>query len=150
MVFHWSLFDSKSSQVCRTLLNILAGLNNEVVWMVSTRPLIYQSSTPFNNLSVTVSRTPITISINVILMFHSFFNSQARSRYLYLFSLSFHFTLWSTEKAKSTILQVIIIIIIYSFRVFHISISWWFFTGVLSDSKSPQVSGTLLYSDRSQ
>ena len=36
--------------------------------------------------------------------------------------------------------QVYIIIIIYSFRVFHISISWWFFTGVwvtASHLKSP-------------
>ena len=27
---------------------------------------------------------------------------------------------------------IIIIIIIYFFRVFHISISWWFFTGIIS------------------
>ena len=32
MVFHWSLSDSKSPQVSRTLLNILAVLNNAVVW----------------------------------------------------------------------------------------------------------------------
>ena len=29
-----------------------------------------------------------------------------------------------------TIIIIIIIIIIFSFRVFHISVSWWFFTGV--------------------
>ena len=44
MVFHWSLSDSKSPQVSRTLLSILAVLNNAVVWMVSTRPLISKSS----------------------------------------------------------------------------------------------------------
>ena len=38
MVFHWSLSDSKSPLVSRTLLTILAVLNNAVVWMVSTRP----------------------------------------------------------------------------------------------------------------
>ena len=38
MVFHWSLSDSKFPQVSRTLLSILAVLNNAVVWMVSTRP----------------------------------------------------------------------------------------------------------------
>ena len=38
MVFHWSLSDSKSPHVSRTLLSILAILNNVVVWMVSTRP----------------------------------------------------------------------------------------------------------------
>ena len=36
MVFHWSLRDSKSPQVSRTLLSILAVLNYAVVWMVST------------------------------------------------------------------------------------------------------------------
>ena len=61
MVFHWSLSDSKSPQVFRTLLCILADLNNAVVWPVS---------------------------------------------HPYRF------------------------IIIYSLRVFHISVSWWFFTGV--------------------
>ena len=67
MVFHWSLSDSKFPQVSRTILSILAVLNNAVIWMVSTRP--------------------------------------------------------STS-------QIIIIIIIYPFRVFHISVSWWFFAGV--------------------
>ena len=37
VVFYWSLSDSKSPQISRTLLNILAILNNAVVWMVSTR-----------------------------------------------------------------------------------------------------------------
>ena len=43
MVFHWSLIDSKSPQISRTLLSILAVLNNVVPWMVSTRP---QTPTP--------------------------------------------------------------------------------------------------------
>ena len=47
MVFHWSLSDSKSPQVSRTLLSILAVLNNAVVWMVSTRPPTSKSSSPF-------------------------------------------------------------------------------------------------------
>ena len=36
MFFHWSLSDNKSPQVSRTILNILAVLNNVVVWMVFT------------------------------------------------------------------------------------------------------------------
>ena len=40
MVFHWSLRDSKSPQVSRTRLSILAVLSNTVVWTVSTRPQI--------------------------------------------------------------------------------------------------------------
>ena len=153
MVFNWSLSDSKSSQVSRTLLSILADLNNAVVSTVSTRSVISQSSSPGTNPLVTVLRAPI--GIIVTFMFHSFFNSLARSRYISLFLNSFNFTLWSAGTAKSTILQVLCFVLImirsghlaeirwsicyyyyyyyyyyYSFRVFHISVSWWFFSGV--------------------
>ena len=107
MVFHRNLNDSKSPQVSRNLLSILAYLNNAVVWMVSTCPLISKSSSPFINPLVTVLRAPIIIGIIVTFMFHSFFNFIAKSRYLSLFSLSFNFTLWSNEAAKFTILQVL-------------------------------------------
>ena len=40
MVSHWSLSDDKSTQVSRTLLSILADLNNAVAWTVFTRPII--------------------------------------------------------------------------------------------------------------
>ena len=95
MVFLWSLSDSKSPQVSRTLLSILAFLNKVVVWMVSTHPPTSKSSSPFSNPLVTVPNTPITIGIIVTCMFHSFFNSLARSRYLSFFSHSFSFILWS-------------------------------------------------------
>ena len=103
MVFHWSLSDSKFSQVSRTLLSILVDLNNAVVWMVSACPLISNSSGSIINPLVTVPSAPITIGITVTFMFHSFFCSQARSRYSSFFSLSFSFTLWSAKMAKSTI-----------------------------------------------
>ena len=101
MVFHGSLSDSKSPQVSRTLLRILAVLNNAVVWIVSTRPPTSMSSSPFSN-----PKAPITIGIIVTCMFHSFFNSLTRSRYLSFFSHCFRFFLWSAGTAKSTILQV--------------------------------------------
>ena len=50
MVFHCSLSDNKSPQVLGTLLRILADLNRAVSWMISTRPLISNSSCPFTNL----------------------------------------------------------------------------------------------------
>ena len=112
MVFHWSFSDSKSSQVSRTLLSILAVLSNAVVWMVSTRPPTSKSSSPFSNPLVTVPNVPITIGIIVTCMFHSFFNSLARSRYLTFFSYSFSFILWSAGTAKSTILQVLFFLLI--------------------------------------
>ena len=68
MVFHWSLGDSKSPQVSRTLLSILAVLNNVVVWMVSSRPPTSKSSTPFSNPLVTVSNAPIKIGIIVTII----------------------------------------------------------------------------------
>ena len=71
-------------QVSRTLLSILAVFNNAVVWMVFTRPPTSKSSRPNNNPLVTVPKAPITIGIIVTFMFHSFFNSLARSRYLSL------------------------------------------------------------------
>ena len=61
MVFHWSLSDSKFPQVSRTLLNILAVLNNAVVWMVSTRPTTSKSPSPFNNPLITVPNIIIII-----------------------------------------------------------------------------------------
>ena len=97
MVFHWSLSDSKSPQVSITRLRILAVLSNAVVWIVSIRPLTSKSSRPFNNPIGTI----------VTFMFHSFFNSLARSRYWSFFSHSFRFVLWSAGTAKSTILQIL-------------------------------------------
>ena len=72
MVFHWSLSDSKSPQVSRTRLSILADVNNAVVCIVSTRPLLSKSSSPCINPSVTVPSAPITVSITVTFMFYSF------------------------------------------------------------------------------
>ena len=91
MVFHWSLSDSKFPQVSRTRVSILAVLNNVVVWMVSTRPPTSKSSSPFSNPLVTVPNAPITIGIIVTCMFHCFFNSLARSRYLSFFSYYYYY-----------------------------------------------------------
>ena len=103
MVFNWSLSDSKSPQGSRTLLSILAVLNNVVVWMVSTLSPTFKSSSPFNNPLVTVPKLPIIIGIVITFMFHSFFNSLARSKYL-----SFFFA----GTAKSTILQILFFLFI--------------------------------------
>ena len=97
MVFHWSLSDSQSFHVPRTRLRILAVLSNAVVWIVSTRPPTSKSSRLFNNPLVIVPYAPITIGTIVTFMFHSFFNSLARLRYLSFFSHSFRFILWSAE-----------------------------------------------------
>ena len=46
LVFHWSLCDSESPKISRTLLSILTDLNNDVVWVVSIRPLIINPPVP--------------------------------------------------------------------------------------------------------
>ena len=120
MVFHWSLSDSKSPQVSRILLSVLAILNNAVVWMVSTLPPTSKSSRPFSNPLVTVPKAPITIVIIITSMFHNFFNSLVRSRYLSFFSHSFSFILRSAKIAKSAILHVLFYLFIYSFIHFFL------------------------------
>ena len=117
MVFHWSLSESKSPQVFGTLPS------NAAIWIVSTRLSTFESPRPFNNPLVIVPKAPITIGIIVTLMFHSFFNSLARSTYLSFFSHSFSFILWSAGTDQRLLM------------IFHWS---------LSDSNSPQVSRTLL------
>ena len=94
-------------QVFRTLLSILADLSDVVIWIVSTRPPTFKSSRPFNNPLVIVPKAPITIGTIVTFMFHSFFNSLARSRYLSFLLHSSSFILWSAGTAKSTILQIL-------------------------------------------
>ena len=131
MIFLCSLSDSKSPQVFRTLLSILASLNNVVVWMVYTCPLISESSSPFNNHLVTVPKPPIMIGMIITFMFHSFFNSLGRPRYLSFFSLSFSFILWSAGTAKSTILKFL-----FFFTLCHILLVWksWIKTNLILES----------------
>ena len=113
MVLHWSLSNSKFPKVSRTLLSILVVLNNAGVWMVSTRPPTSKSHSPFDNPLVTVPDEPITVGIIVTCMFHSFFNSLARSTYLFFFFTFFQFYFQSyIGTAKSTILRVLFLLLI--------------------------------------
>ena len=109
MVSHWGLSDCKFPQVSRTFLSILADLNNAIIWVVSTRPVISKLSSPCTNPLMTVPTTPITIGIIVTFMFHCFFNSLARLWYLFFFPRSFNFPMWSVRTSKSTILQISIL-----------------------------------------
>ena len=65
IIFYWSLSDSKSPQVSRTLLCTLAVLNNVVVWMVTTGPLVSKSSSLCTNPLAIVPSAPVTIGITV-------------------------------------------------------------------------------------
>ena len=87
MVFEWSLSDSKSPQVSRALLSILADLSNAEVWMVPIHPIISKSSSLFINSSLTVPRAPIRIGIIVTFMFHIFFQFSSKVEvFIFLFA----------------------------------------------------------------
>ena len=73
MVFHRSLGDTQSPQVSRTLLSILAYLNNVVVWIVSTCTLISKSSNPITKPLGSVLSASTIIVIIVTLLFYRFF-----------------------------------------------------------------------------
>ena len=124
--FNWSLSEKKSPQVSRTPLSILTVFNNSVVWMVSTRLPTSKSSSPFNNPLGTVPIVPITVDTIDTFMFHSFFNSLARSRYLSFFSYSFSFILYSQQFCKFSLF--LLLVFLFTLRQF--------FTSVLADGFS--------------
>ena len=76
--------------------------------MVLICSLIFNSSNPHSKPLGTVPGAPITIGITITFMFHNFFNFLARSKHLFLFSLSLFFIMWSAGTVKSTIRQVLI------------------------------------------
>ena len=107
MVSHWCLNNSKYPQVSGTLQSITANLNNAVIWMVSTPPLISKSSNPFVNFSLSVQSIPIIIRIPITFMFQSSFQFFSKVQLLiFLFTFLF-FTLWSARTANSTIWQIL-------------------------------------------
>ena len=89
MVFYWSLRDNKSLQVSRILFSPLADFNNAVVWMISARPLISNSSSPFINPKVTVPSAPITTGITITFMCHNSFSLLQQGSGTYLSFRSF-------------------------------------------------------------
>ena len=64
-------FELQVPQIPRTLLYILAALNNVAVLIVSTRSLISKFSNPLSKYLVTVSRTPTTIGITATFPLHN-------------------------------------------------------------------------------
>ena len=60
--------------------------------MVTTRPPTSKSPRPLNNSLVNVPKAPITIGIIVTFMFHTFFNSQARSSTIIIIIIAVDFS----------------------------------------------------------
>ena len=113
MVFYWSLSDSKSLQISRTLLSILAKLNNDVVCKDLILPLISTFSIFFPQVFVKCFKHTNWYHHHCHVS-HHFFSSLARSKYLSVFSCSFIFTQWSTQTAESTRWQVLFLMLLKS------------------------------------
>ena len=160
MVFHARLSDSKSPQVSRTLLSILAVFSNAVVWMVSTWPPTSKSSRPFNNPLVTEPKTPITTGIILTFVFHSFFQLSSKVEELIsLFTfLQFYSLVSRDSKVENFASSLFLLIIIRSgllaeirwsvciskshyyfthLQVLQISVTWWFSTGIWVKANLP-------------
>ena len=109
--FLWNLTDHNSPQVSRILVN----LNNALVWVVSARPPISNSSSSLIKLLSTVPSAPNHKKHRCILMFLIIICSLVRSKYLSLFFAFFVFpsiVYWNGKihyTADSLFLSIIII-----------------------------------------
>ena len=112
MVFDWYLSDNRF-HVSKTLLNVLADLNNAVVLMVSTRPLISKSSSLFSNLLGIIPSAPITTDITVTLMLHSFFSQ------IFIPHFAFFLLCGLLERQNRTVRQVLLFIHLFIFIYFQ-------------------------------
>ena len=139
MVFYWSLSDSKSPQVSRTFLSILADLITAVVWMVSILPLIFNSS------SISLLGSFFLHRCKLMVFYWSL--SDSKSPQVSRTFLSILADLITAVVWMVSILPLIFnsssISLLGSFFFLHrckLMVFYW----SLSDSKSPQVFRTLL------
>ena len=121
----WQQVSSDLLQISQTLM---ADLNHAVARMVSILPLISIFSNlsfkPFGTVPRALFSTGITVNLILYLStFWPFLFSFCDPLEQQIFNYYFYFT---------------------HLRVFYTNVSWWFSTGVLRDSKSPQLSKTLL------
>ena len=87
-------FHCNSLQASRTYLSILADLNYAVIWTVSIRPSISNSSRPFSKPLENVPSVQVIIGITVTYIFHNFLS------FLASIYLSFRFLWFSLSGSK--------------------------------------------------
>ena len=122
MIFNWSLRNRKSPQIFRTLLSILADLNNAIVWSRFV-VLFTILQVPFSKPLGIVPSRPVVIGITVTLIFHRLFSPLEGSKYLFIFSLSLSITLRSAKTAKFTLEKVLSF---YNFKHLILQDRFWF------------------------
>ena len=108
MVFHWSLSDSKTP-FSWTLLNTLVNFNNAVICMV----LISFQISYYNNI-------PFPSLCKPFQLFQSYLASSSPSCHILYYHYYYYYCCCCCYYHYYY----------YYFRVFHISVSWWFFTWV--------------------
>ena len=91
----------------RTLLSILADLNDAVVWIVSTRAIMSKSSSSCINIFCLYWRHQLQF-LSTSPLFSIFFHFFIKAQVLILV---LEFTLWLAKTAKYTILQVLLFFI---------------------------------------
>ena len=89
-IFPWSLGDSKSPQISRTLISALAGLYNAMVWMILILPLGSILPSLLSRFWGTSNNSKFDW-YHLHLEVQQFCSFQARSRYLPIFLALFHF-----------------------------------------------------------
>ena len=104
VVFHWSLRNSKSSQVSRTL-SIHVNLDNAVVWMVWICLSISDSFSPLSKLLRTVPSAPITIGIIVTTAFLVLWQGLSTYIYIYIYIYEVHTISFKTYFRKGTFID---------------------------------------------
>ena len=139
MFFHWSLSDSKSPLVSRTLLSIMAVFNNLLVWIVSSRPLISKSSNPFNNPLMTTKSTKHNW-YNCHFHVQQFFQFPSKVEVLILLFIFLQFYLAVSRDSKIHNFPNSLFFVDYYLFIYIFLLEW-----SLSDSSSPQFSKSLLY-----
>ena len=108
----WCLSDGRPSQVSRTHLSILADLNNAVVWW-----------------SLFVFKFP-TLPVLSLSLWGLFQVLQIQLVSPSPPSSTAFLVLWQGPSTCLLFCFLWLFFFIYSLRVFHISVSWWSFTGV--------------------
>ena len=108
MVFQRNLSESKSPQVSRTLLSILADIINTIICVVRFF-LLFTILPVFLPFWTVQGYHFQLVSLLPLCFIAFFFSSSARFKYLLIFLSSFIFPLWSAKTVKSTGQQVLFV-----------------------------------------
>ena len=134
MVFHWTLIDSKSPQISRTIISIQSDFNTAVVWLVSHACSYFQVAQSLHqSFEGCTERTNYN-------WYHSYFHIQwfvqffsKVLEFISLFSFSLDITLWYAGTAKFTL-----VCLWAFFFLLSLGLVVWSRLGDLFESQNPR------------